>query len=84
MSEKAAKVFTFHGWRHYFTTYMRKKVDEKVLQKQTGHKTLEMLDHYSNHELADDREQLRLAQVETFGALIPADGTVSFQVDQAV
>jgi len=25
LSEAAARNFTFHGWRHFFTTYMRKK-----------------------------------------------------------
>ena len=35
---------SFHGWRHFFTTYMYNELDEKVLQKATGHKTIEMLD----------------------------------------
>jgi integrase len=39
MTGAGAKVYTFHGWRHYFTAYMRERVTEKLLQKQTGHKT---------------------------------------------
>jgi integrase len=71
MSEKSAKVYTFHGWRHYFTSCMRERVNEKLLQRQTGHKTLVMLDHYSGHRLAGDREKIREAQIETFGGLLP-------------
>jgi integrase len=71
MSRESAKVYTFHGWRHYFTAYMRERVNEKLLQRQTGHKTLIMLDHYSGHSLSGDREKMRAAQVETFGGLLP-------------
>jgi hypothetical protein len=49
---------------------MRPRIDEKLLRKQTGHKTLLMLDHYSDHVLDGDRERIRQAQRETFGALI--------------
>jgi integrase len=71
MDRDTAKTYTFHGWRHFYTSYMRKKVDEKLLQKQTGHKTLTMLDHYSDHELSDDRALIQAAQIETFGSLLP-------------
>jgi integrase len=75
MGETSAKVYTFHGWRHYFTSYMRERVNEKLLQRQTGHKTLVMLDHYSGHRLAGDREKIREAQIETFGGLLPEQPT---------
>jgi integrase len=70
MSKETAKAYTFHAWRHFFTAYMRPRIDEKLLRKQTGHKTLVMLDHYSDHVLDGDRERIRQAQRETFGALI--------------
>jgi integrase len=77
MSETSAKVYTFHGWRHYFTSYMKERVNEKLLQQQTGHKTLVMLEHYSGHKIAGDREKIREAQIETFGGLLPeVSGTV--------
>jgi integrase len=69
-TKEAAAGYVFHGWRHFYTAYMREKVTEKLLQKQTGHKTLAMLDHYSAHLLTGDRERIRQAQRETFGALI--------------
>ena len=49
---------------------MRDSVNEKLLQAQTGHKTLVMLNHYSGHKIAGDRERIRQAQIETFGNLI--------------
>jgi hypothetical protein len=54
---------------------MRERVNEKLLQRQTGHKTLVMLDHYSGHRLAGDREKIREAQIETFGGLLPEQPT---------
>jgi integrase len=75
MSKESAAAYTFHGWRHYFTAYMRERVNEKLLQKQTGHKTLVMLDHYSNHTVQGDRERIRTAQVAAFGGLLPDYGT---------
>jgi hypothetical protein len=50
---------------------MRERVTEKLLQKQTGHKTLAMLDRYSGHRIAGDRERIRQAQIETFAGLMP-------------
>ena len=76
MSKESAKDYTFHGWRHYFTAYMRDRVTEKLLQAQTGHKTLAMLNLYSGHRIAGDRERIRQAQIETFGGLLP-DNTVA-------
>ena len=70
MSKESAAVYTFHGWRHHFTAYMRERVTEKLLQSQTGHKTLTMLEHYSDHRKAGDREQIQAAQVAAFGRLI--------------
>jgi integrase len=71
MGREAAEVYTFHGWRHYFASYMKDRVTVKLLQSQTGHKTLVMLNHYSDHRIAGDRERIRQAQVETFGGLLP-------------
>jgi integrase len=74
MSKESAAAYTFHGWRHYFTAYMRERVNEKLLQKQTGHKTLVMLDHYAGHTITGDRERIREAQVAVFGGLLPPSG----------
>jgi hypothetical protein len=50
---------------------MRDRINEKLLQQQTGHKTLQMLNHYSKHMIAGDRERIRQAKIETFGGLLP-------------
>jgi integrase len=72
LSDAEAAVYSFHAWRHYFTSYMKDKVDDRILQKQTGHKTLSMLDHYSEHAIAGDKAKIKAAQVETFSQLLPA------------
>jgi integrase len=71
MSEKTAAVYVFHGWRHFFTAYMRDKLNDKLLKSQTGHKTDIMLDRYAEHWIVGDREKVRQAQREVFGALVP-------------
>ncbi|MDR2729511.1 MAG: site-specific integrase [Treponema sp.] len=72
LNETAARGFSFHGWRHFFTTYMRDKIEDKLLQSQTGHKTIAMLHHYSDHILPGDRDKIRDAQVELFSSLLPS------------
>jgi len=71
LSETAAKDFTFHSWRHFFTTYMRNKIEDKLLQSQTGHKTIPMLERYSAHRTPGDRDKIREAQREVFSSILP-------------
>jgi integrase len=68
--EEAAK-YSFHGWRHFFTAYMIRKLDKKLIKSQTGHLTDIMLEHYGNHETEGDRELIQLKSKETFAGLIP-------------
>jgi integrase len=63
--------YDFHGWRHFFTSYMVKKLDRKLLKSQTGHLTDDMIELYSDHETVGDREIIQEKQRETFAALIP-------------
>ena len=65
-----AESYTFHSWRHFFSTYMSERVNQKTLQRQTGHKTLSMLEHYARHETSEDIEMLESAQIQTFGTLV--------------
>jgi len=73
MSTAETDKITFHSWRHYFNTYMKPLVSEKILMQQTGHKTVGMLEHYADHRLASDKEILQLALIEAFGAIIQPD-----------
>jgi len=70
-SIEQAENYDFHGWRHFFTSYMVKKLDRKLLKSQTGHLTDDMIELYSDHETVGDRELIQAKQRETFAALIP-------------
>ena len=70
-TEEEALKFSFHGWRHFFTSYMIKKLDKKLLKGETGHKTDIMLAHYSDHETEGDRQIIQLTKKETFAGLLP-------------
>ena len=65
--------YTFHAWRHFFATYMGGKVDAKLLQMQTGHKTKAMLEHYQDHKTQSDYENIRNAQIQAFGEFLKKD-----------
>jgi len=70
-TEEEAKKYMFHGWRHFFTSYMIKKLDKKLLKGETGHKTDIMLSLYSDHETEGDRETIQTTKKETFAGLLP-------------
>jgi len=70
-SKDDAGKYDFHSWRHFFTSYMAGKLDKKLLKSQTGHKTDDMIDHYSNHETIGDKEIIKTIERETFAGLIP-------------
>jgi integrase len=72
MSKADSKKYTFHGWRHFYTAYMHDRLTAKLLQSQTGHKTLAMLEHYSNHATSGDTERIQQAQISAFAGLLPA------------
>ncbi|MCL2441675.1 MAG: site-specific integrase [Treponema sp.] len=72
MSKETAKKYTFHGFRHFYTSYMHNIMkDERLLKSQTGHLDSSMIRHYSNHCIAGDRENIQHAQIECFGRLLP-------------
>jgi integrase len=71
-SEEDARGYCFHAWRHFFTSYMRPRLADKLLQTQTGHKTAAMVDHYADHLLPGDRDKIRAAQVSAFAGLLPS------------
>jgi integrase len=68
--DEAAK-YLFHGWRHFFTSYMVRKLDKKLIKSQTGHLTDEMIELYSDHEIVGDKELIQAKQLETFADIIP-------------
>jgi len=70
-SKETAEKYSFHGWRHFYTSYMIKKLDKKLLKSQTGHKTDVMLAHYADHTTVGDREIIQSTTKETFAGLLP-------------
>ncbi len=61
---------TFHCWRHFFTTNMADNIDERKLQLETGHKSLDMLEHYAAHRSEEAMEELGLVSNRLFGRLV--------------
>lgn len=77
MKKEEAKTYVFHAWRHFYTSYMRQKIDPKLLQSQTGHKSMAMLDHYSSHRIEGDKEAIRKAGREVFSHVIQASKSIA-------
>lgn len=74
LSKEEAMKYCFHSWRHFYTTYMSDKLNNRVLQSQTGHKTLSMLEHYGNHKTDSDIKMIESAQKEVFGEIVSISG----------
>ena len=62
MSKEQAKEIKFHAWRHLYSSLMADRLPFRILQTQTGHKTLAMAEHYANHILDSDSKQIQDAQ----------------------
>ncbi|MDR0637383.1 MAG: site-specific integrase [Spirochaetaceae bacterium] len=73
MEPAQAREYTFHGWRHFFSTYMVQRLEGRLVQSQTGHKTALVLQRYADHRVPGDREKISTAQREAFGGLLPGD-----------
>jgi len=71
MTEEEARGYVFHSWRHFYTSYMVKDLDTKLLMSQTGHKSKDVFEHYADHETDGDREAIRIAQRRVFAGLLP-------------
>jgi len=71
LTKEQAKEYTFHGWRHFYTSYMVRKLERKLLKSQTGHLTDDMIELYSDHEIDGDRQLIQKAETETFSGLLP-------------
>jgi integrase len=70
-TKEEAEMYDFHGWRHFYTSYMVKQLEKKLVKSQTGHLTDIMIDHYSDHEIVGDKEIIQAKQRETFAGMIP-------------
>ena len=51
---------TFHSFRHWLVTYLRNKgVPESEIQKTTGHKTLAMIENYTNFDMLSNSNTVK-------------------------
>jgi len=76
-SKNEAGKYLFHGWRHFYTSYLMGKLEKKLLKSQTGHLTDSMLSHYGEHRTEGDRKVIQATAINTFRELLPdlrADG----------
>ena len=71
MTKEEAEKYVFHGLRHFYTSYMVKGLDKKLLKSQTGYRTDDTLEHYADHELDGNRETIRAVQRKMFAGLLP-------------
>lgn len=70
LPKQYAKTFTFHSWRHFHDTYLKDKIDSRILENQSGH-SIEMIEKlYANHEKPTDKEELFQAQKNIFGPIL--------------
>ena len=56
--EREERNITFHSWRHFYNSLMRGKIHDAKLRRLTGHKTLEMTEHYTHFNITDFKDVL--------------------------
>jgi integrase len=81
-SKEEARKYLFHGWRHFFTSYMVRRLDKKLIKTQTGHRTDDMIELYSNHETEGDKELIHEQERAVFAGLIPERPSVFLPVKE--
>ncbi len=58
----------FHSWRHFYSTVMAEQVELRKLSLVTGHKSLKVLEHYSEHVLNEDWREVQKISENLFSA----------------
>ena len=64
--ERQDRNITFHSWRHFYNSLMRGKIHDSKLRQLTGHRTLEMTEHYTHFKIEDFHDVLKI-QEDYFG-----------------
>jgi len=60
--ERKVKNVTFHSWRYFYNSFMRGKIHDSKLRRLTGHKTLEMTEHYTTFNIEDFQDVLKIQE----------------------
>jgi len=63
----------YHAWRHLYTARMADHIEQRKLQRATGHKTQAMLEHYANHAEKQDFADLSRTAETVFLPLLEAE-----------
>ena len=71
MAEKETMKYKFHAWRHFHFTHMRKRLSPRLLKSQAGWETDDMVNRYTDHDLAGDEQEIRDAQAEFLRETMP-------------
>lgn len=67
---------TFHGWRHFFNTYLRRTgIQDSKVQMVTGHATQEMTEHYTHFNILDlkEVEEAQSGLLKSIGDTLPRE-----------
>lgn len=64
--ERKKRNITFHSWRHFYNSMMRGKIHDSKLRRLTGHRTLEMTEHYTHFKIEDFQDVVKI-QEDFFG-----------------
>ncbi len=60
--EQEERNIKFHSWRHFYNSSMRGKIHDAKLRRLTGHKTLEMTEHYTHFNIEDFKDVLQIQE----------------------
>ncbi len=65
------RAVVFHSWRHYFATHLANRVEIRMVQLATGHRSPSMAEHYAAHAQEHDFAEVSKAIEGAFGGVIP-------------
>ncbi len=60
--ERKERNVSFQSWRHFYNSLMRGKIHDYKLRQLTGHKTLEMTEHYTHFNIDDFKDVLMIQE----------------------
>lgn len=67
--EQRRRNLTFHGWRHWYNSMMRGKVDDYALRKLTGHSSAAMTEKYTAPITSEQRKVIGAVVEDVVGGL---------------
>jgi integrase len=62
VEERKERNITFHSWRHFYNSLLRGKIHDAKLRRLTGHRTLEMTEHYTHFKIEDFQDVMKIQE----------------------